>query len=72
MHRLHLLTATENCQLIEDRLVIASRKLEGINTFAAAADFYEQGEIRRLRGDVKGALAAVFEALTLGVDPPTD
>ena len=52
MHRLHLLTATEDYRLIEDRLFVASRKLEDVNTFAAAAGFYELGEIRRLRGDV--------------------
>jgi hypothetical protein len=51
-----------NYRLIEDQLFIASRNLEDINTFAAAAGFYELGEIRRLRGDVNGALAAFFEA----------
>jgi DNA-binding NarL/FixJ family response regulator len=69
MHRLHLLTATEDYRLLEDRLFVASRKLEDVNTFAAAAGFYELGEIRRLRGDVDGALAAFSQARTLGVDP---
>jgi len=69
MHRLHLLTATENYRLIEDRLFLASRKLADINTFAAAAGFYELGEIRRLRGDVDGAVAAFAQARSLGVDP---
>jgi DNA-binding NarL/FixJ family response regulator len=69
MHRLHLLTATEDYRLIEDRLFIASRNLEDVNTFAAAAGFYELGEIRRLRGDLDGALAAFSQARTLGVDP---
>ena len=69
MHRLHLLTATEDYRLIEDRLFLASRKLEDVNTFAAAAGFYELGEIRRLRGDVEGAVAAFAQARSLGVDP---
>ena len=69
MHRLQLLTATEDYRQIEDRLFAASRKLKDINTFAAAAGFYELGEIRRLRGDVDGALAAFAQARSLGVDP---
>ena len=69
MHRLQLLTATEDYRLIEDQLFAASRKLEDINTFAAAEGFYELGEIRRLRGDVDGALAAFSQARSLGVDP---
>jgi DNA-binding NarL/FixJ family response regulator len=69
MHRLHLLTATEDYRLIEDQLFLASCKLEDVNTFAAAAGFYELGEIRRLRGDVDGALAAFSQARALGVDP---
>ena len=48
---------------------MASRKLTDINTFAAAAGFYELGEIRRLRGDVDGAVAAFAQARSLGVDP---
>ena len=69
MHRLQLLTATEDYRQIEDRLCAASRKLKDINTFAAAEGFYELGEIRRLRGDVDGALAAFSQARSLGVDP---
>ena len=69
MHRLHLLTATKDYPSIEDQLFEASRKLVDINTFAAAEGFYELGEIRRLRGDVEGALAAFSRARSLGVDP---
>ncbi|MGZ5364420.1 MAG: LuxR C-terminal-related transcriptional regulator [Mycobacterium sp.] len=69
MHRLHLLTATEDYRLIEDRLFLASGKLKDVNTFAAAGGFYELGEIRRLRGDVEGAAAAFAQARSLGVDP---
>ncbi|MCW2513471.1 MAG: response regulator containing a CheY-like receiver domain and an DNA-binding domain [Mycobacterium sp.] len=69
MHRLHLLTATEDYRLIENQLFLASSKLEDINAFAAAEGFYELGEIRRLRGDVEGALAAFSQARSLGVDP---
>ncbi len=69
IHRLQLLTATEDYRLIEDQLFVASRKLEDINTFVAAEGFYELGEIRRLRGDVEGAFAAYSSARSLGVDP---
>jgi DNA-binding NarL/FixJ family response regulator len=69
MHRLHLLTATEDYRSIEDRLFVASTELEDVNTFAAAAGFYELGEIRRLRGDLDGALAAFGQARSLGTDP---
>ncbi len=69
MHRLQLLTATDDYRQIEDKLFATSRKLEDINTFAAAEGFYELGEIRRLRGDVDGALAAFSQARSLGVDP---
>ena len=69
MHRLHLLTATEDYRSIEGRLFAASTELEDVNTFAAAAGFYELGEIRRLRGDLDGALAAFGQARSLGTDP---
>jgi DNA-binding NarL/FixJ family response regulator len=69
MHRLHLLVGTEDYRLIEDQLFVASRKLLDVNTFAAAAGYYELGEIRRLRGDLGGALEAFTQARSLGVDP---
>ena len=69
MHRLQLLTATEDYRLVENQLFVASRKLEDINAFVAAEGFYELGEIRRLRGDVEGARAAFSQARSLGVDP---
>jgi DNA-binding NarL/FixJ family response regulator len=69
MHRLQLLTATENYRMIEDQLLAASRKLLEVNVFAAAAGFYELGEMRRLRGDTDGALGAFAQARSLGVDP---
>lgn len=69
MHRLRLLTATEDLRLVEDQLFVASRKLKDVNTFVAAEGFYELGEIRRLRGDVGGAVAAFSQARSLGVDP---
>jgi DNA-binding NarL/FixJ family response regulator len=69
VHRLQLLTATEEYRLIEDQLFAASNKLVDINGFAAAEGFYELGEIRRLRGDVDGATAAFARARSLGVDP---
>ncbi|HEV7422223.1 MAG TPA: LuxR C-terminal-related transcriptional regulator [Mycobacterium sp.] len=69
LHRLQLLTATENYGVIENRLSAASSKLVDVNSFAAAAGFYELGEVRRLRGDLRGALAAFSRARSLGVDP---
>lgn len=69
IHRLQLLTATEDYGQIEKQLFVASRKLADINAFVAAEGFYELGEVRRLRGDVDGAFAAFSQARSLGVDP---
>jgi len=69
MHRLQLLSATEDLQLVEGRLSAVSRKLTDINTFAAAEGYYELGEIRRMRGDIDGAATAFCQARSLGVDP---
>ncbi|GFG50704.1 helix-turn-helix transcriptional regulator [Mycolicibacterium agri] len=69
MHRLQLLSATEELRLVEDQLSAVSRKLKDVNTFAAAEGYYELGEIRRMRGDIDGAVTAFSQARSLGVDP---
>jgi DNA-binding NarL/FixJ family response regulator len=69
VHRLQLLTATDDYRLLEDRLVAASRALEEVNPWAAGEGFYELGEVRRLRGDADGAFAAFARARALGIEP---
>ena len=54
---------------LEDKLSAASCDLEEVNTFAAAEGYYQLGEIRRLRGDLEGALAAFSRAREMGTDP---
>jgi DNA-binding NarL/FixJ family response regulator len=69
VHRLQLLAATENYRQLEDRLAAASRSLEGVNVWAAGEGYYQLGEVRRLRGDVDGAMAAFARARALGIEP---
>jgi DNA-binding NarL/FixJ family response regulator len=69
IYRLQLQAATDDCLTLEGKLSAASSNLEDINTFAAAEGYYQVGEIRRLRGDLDGALAAFSRAREMGTDP---
>ncbi len=69
IYRLQLRTATDDYRTLEDKLSAASCELEEVNTFAAAEGYYQLGEIRRLRGDLEGALAAFSRAREMGTDP---
>jgi DNA-binding CsgD family transcriptional regulator len=69
VHRLQILSATEDYRLLEDRLVTASRVLEEVNTWAGGEGYYQLGEVRRLRGDAEGAVAAFARARSFGVEP---
>lgn len=69
VHRLQLLAATDDYRLLEDRLVTTSTSLEDVNSWAAGEGFYQLGEVRRLRGDDDGALAAFAKARVLGIEP---
>ncbi len=69
VHRLQVQVATDDYRLLEDRLAVASRKLEEINAWAAAEGYYQLGEVRRLTGDFDGAATAFAQARVLGMDP---
>src|SRR6476659_10429593 len=69
IYRLQLWAATDDYRTLEDKLSAASCNLEEVNTFAAAEGYYQLGEIRRLRGDLEGALAAFSRAREKGTDP---
>ena len=63
--------ATRGLSPLEDQLFGRQLQLEDVNTFAAAEGFYELGEIRRLRGDVDGALRGVLFGPVVGRRPAT-
>jgi DNA-binding NarL/FixJ family response regulator len=69
VHRLQVLSATDDYGMLEDRLVTACRTLEDVNSWAAGEGYYQLGEVRRLRGDTDGAFAAFGKARALGIDP---
>lgn len=69
VHRLQVRAATCDYPSLEDRLVQASRALEGVNAWAAAEGYYQLGEVRRVLGDFDGAASAFAQARSLGMDP---
>lgn len=69
VHRLQVRAATDDYATLENELAGASQLLERVNSWAAGAGFYQLGEVRRLRGDADGALAAYRRARGCGVDP---
>lgn len=69
VHRLQLAAADDDYRRLEDQLFSASVVLEDVNSWVGAEGFYQLGEVRRLRGDVEGALAAFARARSLGKDP---
>ncbi|MGD9622013.1 MAG: LuxR C-terminal-related transcriptional regulator [Mycolicibacterium sp.] len=69
VHRLQIQVATDDYRGLEDRLGMASRALEEVNSWAAAEGYYQLGEVRRLRGDFDGAASAFARARSLGMDP---
>jgi ATP/maltotriose-dependent transcriptional regulator MalT len=69
VHRLQLAAADADYGHLEDQLLTASVALEGINSWVCAAGYYEMGEVRRLRGNSDGAMAAFAKTRGFGVDP---
>lgn len=69
VHRLQLAAADDDYRRLEDELLVASAALEDVNCWVGAEGFYQLGEVRRLRGDVEGALSAFAKARSLGADP---
>ena len=69
VHRLQIQAAGDDYRMLEERLAAASSTLEEVNGYAAAEGYYQLGEVRRLRGNGEGALAAFTRARALGKDP---
>ena len=69
VHRLQIQAAGDDYRMLEERLAAASSALEEVNGYAAAEGYYQLGEVRRLRGNAEGALAAFARARALGKDP---
>ena len=69
VHRLQLAAAHDDYRQLENELLTASSALEGVNSWVGGWGFYQLGEVRRLRGDADGALAAFAKARSLGIDP---
>ena len=69
VHRLQLAAAHADYGQLETQLLTASEELEEVNSWVCAAGYYEVGEVRRLRGDSDGALAAFAKTRSFGVDP---
>lgn len=69
VHRLQVQACADDYRQLEERLELASRALEEVNTWAAGEGYYQIGEVRRRRGDIDGALAAFAKARSLGVEP---
>ena len=69
VHRLQVRVATDDYRELEDRLLVTSRAFEDVNSWAAGEGCYQLGEVRRLRGDHDGALAAFAQTRELGMDP---
>ena len=69
VHRLQVQADTDDYRVLEDRLIAASLALEDVNGWAAGEGYYQLGEVRRLRGDSDGALAAFSRARALGIEP---
>ena len=69
IHKYQLLSATNDYQELEERLVTALASIEDFHAPTAGEGHYELGDLRRRRGDVDGARAAFARARALGWDP---
>lgn len=64
-----LLEADANHERLADRLLAVSRALEDVDPEAAGQAYYQLGEVRRLRGEARGAAEAFARARALRVEP---
>lgn len=69
VHRLQLRCTEGDWAAVEESIERSGTELEGRNNWVAGEAFYQLGEIRRLRGDRDGALAAYARARALGAEP---
>ena len=69
VHKLHLLSATNDYGELERRLVDTLAAIEDFHAPTAGEGYYELGELRRRRGDSDGARAAFAKSREIGWDP---
>ncbi|MBP1136298.1 ATP/maltotriose-dependent transcriptional regulator MalT [Arthrobacter sp. PvP023] len=69
IHELQLVSAEGGWDAVEREIGASSDNLVTAHGWMAGAGYYELGEVRRLRGNAAGALAAYRRARDLGVDP---
>ena len=69
VHRAQVMQTRGDWAEAEAEALGASVDLVGIDVFAVADAFYEVGEVRRMRGDFKGAEEAYLKAHDHGRDP---
>ena len=68
IHRFQLLTTEGDWTTAEAGIERSGADLVGINEWVAGEAYYQLAEIRRLRGDVQGARAALDRARDLGAE----
>ena len=69
VHNAELLAVNGAWEQAEAEALDVCRDMTGIDVFAVADGWYEVGEIRRRRGDLKGAEEAYNQAHEIGRDP---
>lgn len=69
IHELQLVSAEGGWDTVEREIGAHSDRLVDAHGWMAGAGYYELGEVRRLRGNTDGALAAYARAREVGVDP---
>jgi len=69
VHRLQLQCTEGGWDAAEAGIERSGAELEGRNNWVAGEAYYQLGEIRRLRGDRDGALAAYARARAMGIEP---
>ena len=69
IHELQLVSAEGGWDAVEREIEASSDNLVDAQGWMAGAGYYELGEVRRLRGNSAGALAAYRRAREVGVDP---
>lgn len=69
IHRLQLLSLEGGWESVEHAIEQSGAELVGRSNWVAGEAFYQLGELRRLRGNAKGARSAYDRARELGTEP---